>query len=1313
MNLPEKDLKVEDTYPLSPMQEGMLFDSVSGADPGVNLEQIVCTIPAELDLAAFERAWTKLVARNPILRTRFRWQEVDRPMQEVLFEAPLRVTHENVDGMPELERDRNLSAFLAEDRLRGIDLATAPLMRVHVFIGVKDETQFVWTFHHALIDGRAIIAALKEVMALYENEANGTTSFHFERVPYRAYIDFLETIDDAESRAFFQKELAGVTRVTPLPYATGDVADSFGNDEVETVLPAATVNALRGLAKERDVTLNTMVQAAWAIVLGRHAGEDTVVFGATRAGRHAVPGANTILGLLINTLPMRADVSRGRTLDALLFDLRARWNSMRDHEHTALTTIREVSELRREGSLFESVMVFENYDLEAGLRAEGGLWERAQVRQLEQSSAPLTLAAYAKNELILKVEYSLSHFDRATVERLGKQLTHVLTQMAVQPDATLGDISLLTPDEQHEMLHAWNDTAQSYPSHHTLHTLIEARARTAPDAVAIVDGESSITYRDLDARANQLADRLESLGIIRGAFVALFLPRGIDHIVSMLGVSKTGAAFVPIDPDYPRERIAHLLSDSGASVVLTHELLLTQMPPYEGTTVALDQEREELASRSRSARSTQVTPEDAAYVIYTSGSTGKPKGVVVGHAALVNHITAFTRLYAISDRDRVLHFASTSFDVALEEVFPTLNAGASIVVRPRELMSATAFSDYVDAAALTVLNIPTAYFHEWVAGMAEASLPPPASLRLVVFGGERASIAMVNEWHRLNGGRVRTMNGYGPTEATITCTAYESTEPTKRELPIGKPIANMQAYVLDVDKKPVPIGVAADLYVGGVGLAIGYLGQYELTRAKFIKHPFESGARLYHTGDRARFLPDGNLEFLGRVDHQIKFRGYRMEPAEIQTALEEHSAIRESLVVLRENDNKEKKLIAYLVTNGEAALTPAEMRAHLQTRVPAYMTPTDFVFIDAFPRTTNQKIDLNALPLPGGGEVGGAPQLAPRTPVEEVLQKIWQEVLERSSIGINDNFFDLGGHSLLTLKIIDRAARAGIRITPDQFFQRQTVAELAAVVDLQAVSDDTLITLRGSGTKPPIYFVHSTPGDLFGYMTLIHALGPDQPCYGFQSLGLTHKEQAHSSIEEMAAHYVSRLREFQPQGPYLLAGWCYGGIVSFEMARILREQGETPPVVALIEAAAPRPALNEPGYYLDRLKRLADAGIDGLREVALARLKFRMRLGKPKAADWLGFEVTEGVLKNRAHVFEVNMKAIYKYKPTRYAGPIQVFRCAERMKRSIPDPNLGWTALASSVESHVSTGTHETMLAGDNADALANHLRDLIDRNLS
>lgn len=1295
------------------MQKGMLFDSVSGADPGVNIEQIVCSIPAVLDLEAFDRAWQALVARHPILRTRFRWQEVDEPIQEVLANVPLRVTHENVAGVAPADRQRRLDEFVREDRKRGIDLANAPLLRVHVFAGVADETVFVWTFHHALLDGRAIISALRECLEIYEGEVGQRRVPARERVPYRAYVDHLATLDDEESRVYFQKELAGVTRVTPLPYATGETLGGHGNDEVDTVLPLVTVNALRAHAKERDVTLNTIVQAAWALVLGRHAGEDTVVFGATRAGRHAIGGADSILGLLINTLPVRADVSRGRTLDALLFDLRARWTGMRPHENTPLTTIREVSELRRETSLFQSVLVFENYDLETALRAEGGLWTNAKVRQLEQSSTPLTLAAYAKGELLLKLEYSRDQFDRETIERIGKQLAHVLTQFAVQPDATLGDISLLTPEEQEEILVTWNQTSTSFPSHATLHSLIESRARLSPEVPAIVEGDRTITYRELDARSNQLAAHLETLGAIRGAFVALFISRGIDHIVATLGVMKSGGAFVPIDPEYPKERIAHLLNDSGAQVVITHENLIEKLPPYEGVVLALDRDRALLADFDEAPREIVATPDDPAYVIYTSGSTGKPKGVVVSHMAVVNHVTAFVRIYGIAISDRILHFASTSFDLALEEIFPTLHAGATLVVRPAKLLSPMEFCDFVEEQRLTVLNIPTAYFHEWVAGMHEASRKPPACLRLVIFGGERASTSVVNTWHELHGGSIRTMNGYGPTEATITCTVYESLGKTKRELPIGKPIANMSAYVLDAAHKPVPPGVAGDLYIGGVGLAIGYLGQYERTRDKFIKHPFEPGSRLYFTGDRARFLPDGNLEFLGRVDHQIKFRGYRMEPAEIQIALEEHAAIRESLVLLREDARHEKKLIAYLVATSDAKPSNADLRAHIQSRVPAYMTPTDFIFIDSFPRTTNQKIDVAALPMPSAetphaSDVDGRA----RTPVEELLQKIWQEVLERPRVGIYENFFDLGGHSLLTLKIIDRAARAGVRITPEQVFQRQTVAELAEVVGLQSTSDDTLITLRATGTQPPIYFVHSTPGDLFGYMTLVHALGPDQPCYGFQSLGLTRKDSAHNSIKEMAAHYVARLREFQPKGPYLLAGWCYGGIVCFEMARILREQGDTPKLVVLIEAEAPRPALNEPGYFVDRLKKLFEAGASGLADVAKARLEFRMKYGRPTARDWLGFEVSDGVLKNRAEVFGINMRAISAYRPRRYEGAIQLFRCLERAKRTIPDPNLGWTALAGSVESYVSDGTHDTMLTGNHATVLAAHLQKLIARKI-
>jgi amino acid adenylation domain-containing protein len=714
-----------------------------------------------------------------------------------------------------------------------------------------------------------------------------------------------------------------------------------------------------------------------------------------------------------------------------------------------------------------------------------------------------------------------------------------------------------------------------------------------------------------------------------------------------------------------------------------------------------------------------VTPEDVAYVIYTSGSTGTPKGVLTPHRSVINIAAFAAQTFGIGEGDRVAQFLSISFDAAALELYPAWTRGAALVMRPDDVLSPPLLKAWIERERITALILTTSFWHAWVNALAASREAPPACLRLVVVGGEKASRASFDAFEAATLGRVRWINAYGPTETTVFVAYWDSHRDKAlwpgQGVPIGRRTSNTSLYVVDPAMRPVPVGVPGELYVGGMGVARGYLNQGELTAERFVKSPFMPGERLYKTGDRVRFLEDGSLEFLGRVDYQVKIRGFRVEPQEIESILNRCPGVHGSVVVAVDRGPGDRILAAYVA--GAAGLTADALRRYLKENLPPFMVPSAYLIMDALPMTPNGKVDREALPKIDARAIAQSKsKVSPRTFTEEVLVKIWSEVLG-VTVGVHDNFFDLGGHSLLMLKIIDRTAHAGLRVTPGQLFQHPTVAELASIVSTAVAPGggargegwSSLVPLRQTGSRPPLYLVHTTPGDIFCYATLVSELGSDQPCYGLQSRGLYRIEEGHTDIESMAAYYIEQIRANQPKGPYFIGGWCYGGIVAVEMARQLTAQGEVVGMVAAMDTMAPRPDTLLHPYYADRLRAFAALG--PRRQVQYLKEKLdALKNGREKSLiEMLEVEVSRGPLANRVHVSDVNLSAMKKYKAKRYPGRLTLFRATEPAKGTVPDRFMGWSSLAGELEIFEFPVTHAAILHEPHVKQLAQDLRRAMD----
>ncbi len=721
--------------------------------------------------------------------------------------------------------------------------------------------------------------------------------------------------------------------------------------------------------------------------------------------------------------------------------------------------------------------------------------------------------------------------------------------------------------------------------HDLIHQLFEAQAGRTPEATAAVFGPRQWTYRELNARANQLAHYLRKLGVGPGVAVGICARRCAELPVFFLGVLKAGGVCLPLDPAYPSERLAYMQGDAQAPVlILGHGV----EGDFAGSATLLrggDLERA-ISGESEQNPEVVVGPEDLAYIVYTSGSTGKPRGVLLPHRGMVNHHRSVVDLYGLTAQDRVLQFASISFDISIEEMYPIWSVGGTVVfAAPDFSLQPSQFVRWIGDNGITVVSAPTAYWHELVQELADRKLPLPESLRLLAVGGEKASTNVYSSWRQLANGRVRWINTYGPSEASVIVTAYEppagaSLDPNA-DIPIGRAIPNIHTYILDANLQPVPAGDTGELHIGGVGLARGYLNQPVLTAQKFIPDPFanEPGARMYKTGDLARFLADNNIEFCGRTDDQVKIRGFRIEPGEIEAALSQHPDVHQAIVIAREDQPGAKRLFAYIVAKQAKPVAPRQIREFLKGRLPEYMVPTGFVAMESLPLTPNGKVDKRALPAPSADSFADSGNyVAPRNEMETRVAKIWEATLGIPRIGIADDFFELGGHSLLALRLMRRLEQAfGKNLPPSALFQASTVEKLTALLrgDAGAQTWRSLVPIQPGGRKPPFFCVHGLGGHVLRFGALALQLGEDQPFYGLQAHGLDGQHPCHTRVEDMAAHYISEIRALQPKGPYYIGGYSFGGAVAFEMARQLRRDGQDVAFLALLDTY-PRSARKGP-----------------------------------------------------------------------------------------------------------------------------------------
>ena len=1227
----------------------------------------VFRLTGELDVNALERAWHEVARRHDVLRTRFVLVD-GKPMQEIKAKVELDWAEHDLSAMPPAEREAQARDLAHELAQQEFDLGRAPLLRIRLLRLAPREHWLLIALHHIVTDGWSSAVLAREISALYAAFLRGEGS-PLPELPVQ-YADFA---------AWQRQWMQGEVLERQLAYWRGALADvpvlalptdrprpslpSYRGGQVSFVVDEALTRGLKELSRRETATMFMTLLAAFQVLLYRYAGQEDLVVGVPVAGRRR-PELEGLIGFFVNTLVFRADLSGDPGFREYLRRVRERALEAYAHQDVPFEKVVEELVPTRDPSrnpLFQVAFAFHN-TAPANWALSGLDVEGIDDTSTVSAKFDLTLSVReVAGTLRARLEYATDLFDADTVERMARQWTSLLEDVVAQPERPVSRLRLMDASDRRRAIDEWRDTHREYPSEQSVAALFAARARVTPSTIAVTGDGSSLTYAALEARARSLAQRLREEGVSPGARVGVCIGRSVEEIVAVLGVLTAGCAYVPLDPAHPPERLAALLSDAEAAAVVTVEASLRALARERaGSTrpvVILD---------ATATDGIAAGPDDAplsggdalAYIMYTSGSTGAPKGVAVPHRAIV-------RLVCNSDYvqprvgDVIAHLANPAFDAATFEIWGALLNGARVaLIRREDVLSPRELADALDRHAVTTMFLTTALFNQ-----VARDAPRAFTGRQVLFGGEAADPRSVAAAFR-EGRPARLLHVYGPTETTTFATWHEvrEIEPEATTVPIGRPIANTEVYLLDRHGEPVPPGVPGEIHIGGPGLALGYHGRPDLTAERFVPHPFDPapGARLYRTGDRARSRGDGAIEFLGRLDRQVKIRGHRIEPAEVEAALLQLPQVSAAVVLVHGDKPETRKLTAYVVPATGTSIGVADLRRELHRVLPGYMLPAAIATLKTLPMTPNGKIDRSALPSPEAlaARRPDAP-MPPSDPLQHMIAAIWEELLGLPNIGVRDSFFDLGGNSLLAAQMMDAVnAACGCSVPLTTLFTESTIEQLARALRAQAATASRVTALRATGAHPPLFFLH---GDFSGGGYYCHALarelGGEQPFYAVHPHGLD-GSAIPDTIEAMAADLLREVRQARPSGPYFLGGHCNGAFIAVEMARQLLAEGEQVPLVLVIDARAPQQASGS---------------------AATSPNIFPL----PVPADTLPKKI------DRRDLFASYRRAIREYAPARYPGRIAVLRSEHTYHGR---PHLGWSTVSAQTQSHTIPGDHHTSI---------------------
>ncbi|MEL6470610.1 MAG: amino acid adenylation domain-containing protein [Cyanobacteria bacterium J06623_4] len=1178
-----------------------LLDQLAPGDPAFNRPANV-SFTGKLNLSALQQTLSEIIYRHESLRTYFVTSSDGQPQQQFApVSVPFSMPVQDLSSLPPDQQKAEAQRLAIAQSQHPFDLSSPLLLRTILLKLSDSEHILLLTFHHIIFDGWSMGVLLQEIKQLYGAFSAGQPS-PLAPLPIQ-YADFAQWQRQqfreghlSGQLAYWTQQLSGHLPILELPSDRPRTAQQkakhadYQSAEHTLQISKPLKAQLSHFGQQSQATLFMVLLAGFKTLLYRYTQAEDIIVATPVAGRNQVE-TEDLIGLFFNTLLLRSHPSSQQSFTTFLAHIRD--VSLAAFSHQNVPLMKLIEHLRQtqsleQRSLFQVLFQYKNFPGKT-VSVNGVEIDECQLGT-GRTNLDLTLEITEQtNGLLCTFRYDTALFDTETIQRFGTHFQALLQGIVQDPTQSLSQLPLLPTAEKQQLLD-WsrNDAAASSMTETAadcIHTLFEQQVARTPQAIALSAGPHTITYQALNNRANQVAHTLLANGLTPDTLVGVMIERSVDMVVALLGILKAGGAYLPLDPTYPAERLAFMAQDADLSFLLTQTGCKPLLPEPVRSTFCLDGDWSAIAQQPDWNPHLPLTKHQLAYVIYTSGSTGTPKGVMVEHRSLVNFTRVSVDGYGVGKRDRILQFASLSFDAAAEEIFPALTSGATLVLRPEGMLSPlSTFLDTCQQLQLTVLDLPTAYWQQLVSELTVEKLTLPPSLRLVIIGGERVSPESVATWLTQVGNMPRLVNTYGPTEATVVATAHPITAATPGEIPIGTPLQNVHTYVLDPHGNLSPVGIPGELHIGGAALARGYLNQPILTAQKFVVPPtsvplssLPSDRRLYKTGDLARYMPSGQLEFLGRIDHQVKIRGFRVELGEIETALQQLDWVKEAVVDCHTDraGSGTQRLIAYLTVTPEIAPSAPlpDWRTVLRAQLPDYMLPAACRVLPRLPLTPNGKLDRKQLPEPDFSQLSGNSEYqAPQTTTEQKLAELWCSVLGIENIGIHDDFFELGGHSLLAVQLFSKVEKVfGKKLPLATLFQATTISTLAAVLEEDGwrAPWDSLVAIKPQGSRPPLFYLHAGGGNLLVYRELAFSLGEEQPVYGLQPRGLDGSLMPSTDIQEMATFYISQIKTLQPQGPYYFAGLSTGGLIAWEMAQQLTRAGESVALLALFDTGGP------------------------------------------------------------------------------------------------------------------------------------------------
>ncbi|MFD3872116.1 amino acid adenylation domain-containing protein [Streptomyces sp. NPDC058623] len=1316
-----------DRVPLTVDQERIwLIHQFDPADP-VYTVFFASRLRGGLDTGALQRAVDTFVQRHEAMRTTFE-QDGDKPVQVVRATMDVPIRHVDLRSVPEERREAEMLRLATEELRVPFDIVSGPLLRVTLLKLAEDEHVLVGTVDHLVWDRGSMGIFNTEIAELYSAYATGREPKLPEvEVHYPDYArwqpGWLREEVARRHVPFWKKQLEGAGLVLELPAdrPRPPVMTSNGARHQFPFTPELT-RAVKDLAKREGVSVFVALLAAWELLLHRLSGQDGIVVGTTSSTRGR-PEIEPMIGYFLTMLPLRSTLRPGMTMRELLQATRTTMMGAFDHNDIPFGTLLDELDIDRDPSrtpVYQSSFVLVDFHYEeqapmAGLTVEELTLDNATAKD-DVMLAVADDPAVAEDHFHCLLEYNTDLFDESTMARMARQYTRLVEQMVQDPGVAVAELSLVGPEDAHRMLVEWNRTEAEREPGLCLEDLIRRRARVTPDAVAVSCGDESLTYAELVQRAGRLASHLRKRGIAEETVVGVCLDRSVDLVIGLLGVIMAGGAYLPLDAAYPAARLADMTGDAGARLVLTRSWMLDALADCPGERVCLDTDAEAIAAASPVAPRTAPAEDRLAYVIYTSGSTGRPKGVEVTHRNLVNLLLAMVAEVGLGPGDVLSAVTPITFDIAGLELYAPLVSGARThIVRKEEAVDGHRLAEVLARTGTTVLQATPATWHL----LAETGRENDGSLRALV-GGEALPPSLAERLVRRPG---HTWNVYGPTETTVWSTAHRLDSGTE-QISIGRPLANTQAYLLDERLRPVPIGVPGDLYLGGTGVARGYRGRPGLTAERFVPDPFSGrpGARMYATGDKARLREDGTLVFLGRDDGQVKLRGFRIELGEIEARLERHPAVGRAVALVREDRPGDRRLVGYVEAEGDARPSQEELREHLRGFLPDYMVPSVIVRMDSLPLNTSGKIDRRSLPAPVVERTDGS-YVPPRDALELEVAHVWEEVLGVSPVGLHDRFFDLGGHSLLVLRLMaEIEKRFGRQLPVAAIFRGATVERFARMLREGYEEEHTVhLVDLGSGenesrgtTAAPVFFAHPAGSEVVCYMPFAELIEGGRRVYALASPPPVDGRLPFDGFGRRAAAYAELIREVQPQGPYTVAGWCYGGANAYAVAAELERTGERVSVI-MMDANAPAvvPKGTEPDRadiveavaanlqwdYGDRLKSAEelrgmtqDEHLDHLLELA-------------RASDYLPPDAGREQIASVLELWEANLRLLWNFRPDPVNGRVTLIRAAEETH----DPAGSWRELTGrDIDVRTVEGNHYTMMRHPHVKGVASVLNEVL-----